>query len=116
MQGAFHEFQVRLTNYFRVTPTQLLPNSWRIIVAFEALCLHLHLRPTPTLFHQFYTVKGLGGWWFVTKQAKAPVKLFDGLDSSTSAVQWKARYWMISIAEGYCPPSFWAYRCAPIHT
>ena len=57
----FTEFQVRLTNYFRVTPAQLLPNSWRIIVAFEILCLHLHLRPTPTLFHQFYTMKGLGG-------------------------------------------------------
>ena len=55
------EFQVRLTNYFRVTPAQLLPNSWRIIVAFEALCLHLYLRPTSTLFHQFYTVKGHGG-------------------------------------------------------
>ena len=45
------KFQVKLTDYFRVTLAQLLPNSWRIIVAFEALCFHLHLRLTLTLFH-----------------------------------------------------------------
>ena len=52
----------------------------------------------------------------MTKQPKAPVKLFDGHDSSTSAAKWKARYRMVSIKEGYLSPSFWAYWCAPIHT
>ena len=51
----------------------------------------------------------------MTKQPKAPVKLFDGLDSSTNAAQWKARYWMVSVAEGNYPP-FWGYWCTPIHT
>ena len=68
------------------------------------------------LFHHFYTVKGLEGWWFITKQLKALVKLFDGHDSSTSVAQWKAKFWMVSIKEGYYSPSFWTYWCAPIHT
>ena len=86
------DFQIRVTNFFRVCLAQLLPNSWRLLVAFKALYLTLKVRPIPILFRRYYPVKGLSGWYFFTKELKALMKLSDGLVSSISASTCKKRF------------------------
>ena len=84
-------------------------------MAFEAICLFLDVRPIATLFHRYYTMKGLVEWWFIAKQPKAPVKLFDGLESSTNASLWKKRFWVVSHREGFEAFPFWTKWYHPIH-
>ncbi|PNY05504.1 hypothetical protein L195_g001956 [Trifolium pratense] len=52
----FEDTVLRILN---VAPTQLHPNSWAFIKAFELVCLGLNLEPRLGVFFSFYYVKSL---------------------------------------------------------
>ena len=39
MQLPFSEFQKEVFDHFRLAPSMIMPNSWKIMVTFEALCV-----------------------------------------------------------------------------
>ena len=45
----FSEFQKEVFDHFRLAPSMIMPNSWKIMVAFEALCVEVVVRPTARL-------------------------------------------------------------------
>ena len=59
-------FQRQFLHYHRVSPSMLPPNSWWILIAFEALCCMLVIRPTHTLFVYFYCFKNVREWYYLT--------------------------------------------------
>ena len=54
---SFNTYVKDIFNYFRLAPSQITPNSWRIIIAFEAICFHLDSHPTAQAFHYFFYLK-----------------------------------------------------------
>ena len=70
----------------------IMPNSWKIMVAFKALCVEVVVRPAAWLFRHFYQPKkSRKGWYFFSKQTKLKGnKLFGGLDESIEG--WKPEY------------------------
>lgn len=50
----FSNFQKRVLKYFMLAPSVLLPNSWRLLMAFKALYKTLVIRPTPSLLWRYY--------------------------------------------------------------
>ena len=46
MQLPFTKFQKEVFDYFRLAPSMIMLNSWKIMVAFEALCVEVVVRPT----------------------------------------------------------------------
>ena len=41
MRLPFSEFQKEVFDHFRLAPSMIMPNSWKIMVAFEALCVEV---------------------------------------------------------------------------
>ena len=84
MRLPFSESQKEVFNYFRLAPSMIMPNSWKIMLAFEALCVEVVVRPTARLFRHIYQLKkSQEGWYFSSKQTKLKEnRLFEGLDES----------------------------------
>jgi hypothetical protein len=55
----FTDFELALLNALNVAPTQLHPNSWAFVKAFELVCLGLDLEPRLGVFFHFYYIKSL---------------------------------------------------------
>ncbi|KAK2368548.1 hypothetical protein QL285_081735 [Trifolium repens] len=55
----FTEFELALLNALNVAPTQLHPNGWAFVKAFELVCLGLDLEPRLGVFFHFYHIKSL---------------------------------------------------------
>ena len=53
----FMEFQKKVFDYFWLAPSMIMSNSWKIMVAFEALYVEVLVRPTTRLFRHFYQPK-----------------------------------------------------------
>jgi hypothetical protein len=55
----FTDFELAMLNALNVAPTQLHPNGWAFVRAFELICLGLDLEPRLGVFFHFYHVKSL---------------------------------------------------------
>ena len=55
----FTDFEVDVLKTVNIAPSQLRPNSWGFIKAFERICEVLHIVPTVGLFFSFFEVKGV---------------------------------------------------------
>jgi hypothetical protein len=55
----FTNFELMLLNALNVAPTQLHPNGWAFVRAFELVCLGRDLEPRLGVFSHFYHVKSL---------------------------------------------------------
>jgi hypothetical protein len=55
----FTDFGLAILNVLNVSPTQLHPNGWAFVRAFELVCLGLDLEPRLGVFFHFYHVKSL---------------------------------------------------------
>ena len=115
MRLPFSEFQKEVFDYFRLAPSMIMPNSWKIMVAFEALCVEVVVRPTARLFRHFYQPKkSQEGWFFFSKQTKLKEnRLFGGLDESIEG--WKPEYWLITADPQENPFDFHHHWVQPIH-
>ena len=51
------EFMVEVLNDYKIAPSQLVPNSWRILVAFFISCKMMVIKPTLRMFRFFYCLK-----------------------------------------------------------
>ena len=90
----FSEFQMSVLSHLDLAPTQLLPNSFAFIRAFELTCEYLKIGITLPLFiHVFHlqrqTVQGQFGWVSL-KQVKKLFKAF-----SESIRTFKNRYYFV---------------------
>jgi hypothetical protein len=56
----FTEFQLSMLRVLNVAPTQLSPNSWSFIKAYELVCFGLDIAsPSVAVFFSFYQIKAL---------------------------------------------------------
>ena len=91
----FSEFQMAVLCHLDLAPTQLHPNSFAFIRAFELTCEYLEIGVTlPLFFHVFHiqrqrTVEGKFGWVSL-KQVKKMFKAF-----SESIRTFKGRYYIV---------------------
>ena len=55
----FTDFEVDVLRTINIAPSQLHPNSWAFMKAFERICEVLYIVPTIGLFFSFFEVKGV---------------------------------------------------------
>ncbi|MCH80669.1 hypothetical protein A2U01_0001441 [Trifolium medium] len=55
----FTPFEAEMLKVLNVAPTQLHPNSWAFVKAFEVMCLGFELEPSIGVFFSFYHIKNL---------------------------------------------------------
>ena len=72
--NTFH--QCALLEHLNVVPSQLHPNSWAMVRAFEVLCPFFNIRPSVSMFLYFFQMKLSGkiGWVSLNNVSK---KLFE---------------------------------------
>lgn len=60
----FSDFQCSILQFLNIAPSQLHPNGWAFVKAFEILCIHLGIKPITRLFFYFFRAqhKGAIGW------------------------------------------------------
>ena len=64
IQFPFSDFETDILRTINVAPSQLRPNSWGFIKAFEVICRALSISPTVGLFFSFFEIKSAetGSW------------------------------------------------------
>ncbi|MCH83583.1 hypothetical protein A2U01_0004409 [Trifolium medium] len=55
----FTDFESLMLKTLNVAPSQLHPNGWAFIKAFEIVCLGFDLEPSVGVFFSFYHIKGI---------------------------------------------------------
>ncbi|RHN38538.1 hypothetical protein MtrunA17_Chr0c01g0489631 [Medicago truncatula] len=58
----FSEFQREMLRWTKLSPSQIHPNSYAFMRAFELMCDYLHLLVSKNVFFSFFTVKGGTDW------------------------------------------------------
>jgi hypothetical protein len=53
MPVLLHGFFRKALAHFGIAPAQVMPNGWRIMAGFLALCQYIDVPPSLTLFHRF---------------------------------------------------------------
>lgn len=88
----FHEFIPRLLADVQISPCQLPPNAWRIILCFMVLCLRNKLPLSVALFRkifQFYNSPPKHpGWVYIKLRAHVP-PLFNGKSAPDNNTGWR---------------------------
>ena len=64
MRFSLPDVILEILNEYRIAPSQLVPNSWRILVAFFLGCKSMAVDPYSRVFKLFYTLKMNEGWYF----------------------------------------------------
>jgi hypothetical protein len=72
----FTGFEFAVLKVLNVAPSQLHPNSWAFVKAFELVCLGLGLEPRLGVFIHFYYVKSLSAWKLVSLSCQPNRGLF----------------------------------------
>ncbi|RDY04869.1 hypothetical protein CR513_11358, partial [Mucuna pruriens] len=90
----FSHFERAVLQALNVAPTQLHPNSWAYVRAFELLCEDLKKAPTLGVFFWFYTVKKAEkvGWTSLCSRPKR--KLFQPFLASYK--KFKAQFFKVT--------------------
>ena len=100
-----HPLIVSCLSLWRISPSQVTPNSWRYLVAFLGECYYANITPTRNLFLScFRLLKGPGGY-FVSARAGFRV---GGAPSSNKG--WKGRFFYISWPRDWGFGVRWAVR------
>ncbi|XP_064937290.1 uncharacterized protein LOC135588870 [Musa acuminata AAA Group] len=87
----FHPVITSCVSWWRISPSQMAPNSWRYLAAFLGECHYARITPTRDLFLScFRLTKGLGGY-YLSAQAGFRVS---GAPSSNKG--WKRRFFFVS--------------------
>jgi len=89
---------LRLLN---VAPTQIWPNSWAFICAFEILWEALDKTPTAGAFFHFYGNKGVDKGSWVSVSAHAGKKLFPSYASNFKK-NWRVSFMRVSASKDSC--------------
>ncbi|MCH99581.1 hypothetical protein A2U01_0020595 [Trifolium medium] len=55
----FTSFECEVLRFANVAPSQLHPNSWSFVRAFEILCSALEVEPSVPVFFSFYQIRGI---------------------------------------------------------
>ncbi|QCD89758.1 Transposase putative [Vigna unguiculata] len=53
----FDEFTIGVLQFLKVAPTQLHPNSWAYLQAFQVLCMTVYLQPSLRAFLYFFDIR-----------------------------------------------------------
>ena len=100
-----HPFIVSCLSFWRVSPSQVTPNSWRYLVVFLGECHYAHITPTLSLFLSCYRFcKGSGGY-FLTARSGFRV---GGAPSNNKG--WKGRFFYVSRTQDWGFGVRWSAR------
>ncbi|XP_065004127.1 uncharacterized protein LOC135636366 [Musa acuminata AAA Group] len=100
-----HPLIVSCLSLWRISPSQVTPNSWRYLVAFLGECYYANITPTRNLFLScFRLLKGPGGY-FVSARTGFRV---GGAPSSNKG--WKGRFFYVSWPRDWGFGVRWAVR------
>ncbi|KAK1379480.1 hypothetical protein POM88_026224 [Heracleum sosnowskyi] len=91
----FHEFIPKLLAYVRISPCQLTPNAWRIIICFMVLCLKNKFPLSVSLFRNIFQFKNSSavspGWVYLNHRASTP-SIFHPKSIPDNNPKWKIEF------------------------
>ncbi|KAJ1419629.1 hypothetical protein SESBI_14961 [Sesbania bispinosa] len=98
-----------ILRHYRVAPSQLHPNAWVFIKAFEILCLHLGIVPTVGVFTHYFDVcprkAGPRGWVSLRAHNGRPLLSLYVDSAKYSGVSFKRDFFKVIPKDGVFP--FW---------
>ncbi|KAJ1409231.1 hypothetical protein SESBI_22956 [Sesbania bispinosa] len=105
----FSAFQKSMLRHYRVAPSQLHPNAWGFIKAFEVLSVHLGITPTVGIFTYFFDVcprkAGPKGWVSLRAHSGRPLLSLYVDSAKSSGVSFKRDFFKVVPKTGVLP--FW---------
>ncbi|KAM0899733.1 hypothetical protein ACQ4PT_021086 [Festuca glaucescens] len=110
-----HAFFSDALSHFRLAPSQLTPNGWRVLVGFFVLCHSAGVPPSLAVFRHFFSLPSRNGWYGF-KCRKGAGALFTGLTSPKSDKEWKRAFFFLSSPDPWLCPVRWGEPPSNIST
>jgi hypothetical protein len=110
-----HAFFSEALSHFRLAPSQLTPNGWRVLVGFFVLCHSAGVPPSLAVFRHFFSLSSRNGWYGF-KCRKGAGALFTGLTSPKSDKEWKRGFFFLTSPEPWACPVRWGEPPSNIST
>ncbi|RWW39821.1 hypothetical protein BHE74_00054806 [Ensete ventricosum] len=87
-----HPTIVECLRWWRISPSQMAPNSWRYLIAFLGECRGAGIVPNRTLFFACFRLYKSRGGYYLTARAGFKVS-----GAPTNNKGWKARYFFVVV-------------------
>ncbi|KAF7808373.1 uncharacterized protein G2W53_035116 [Senna tora] len=104
----FTDFEIALLNRAGCAPSMMMPNSWTLVGAFEALCNFHRVEATVEAFFYFFQMNfpQKGSWFHFQARGRGPhaKKLFRDLRDPPK--DWKKDFFLVRPRRG-CQPTWW---------
>ncbi|KAF7829029.1 hypothetical protein G2W53_020193 [Senna tora] len=104
----FTDFEIALLNRAGCAPSMMMPNSWRLVGGFEALCNFYRVEATVEAFFYFFQMNfpQKGSWFYFQARGRGPHarKLFRDLRDPPK--DWKKDFFLVRPRRG-CQPTWW---------
>jgi hypothetical protein len=100
-----HPFFSEVLSHFGVSPGQLTPNGWRVLVGFVVLCHTTDVPPSLAVFRHFFSLRRKGWYFFRCKQGVGA--LFTGIKGPKSGKKWKRGFFFLSSPVPWSCPVRW---------
>ncbi|KAM3207993.1 hypothetical protein ACQJBY_062964 [Aegilops geniculata] len=106
MRLPLHPFFVEVLTYFNLAPTQLTPNSWRIMAGFLVLCRSADVPLSLAVFRRFFLLhhKHEIAWYFFKSRRGSGLR-FTGLPDSIKG--WKSGFFFLHSTTPWPCPVEW---------
>lgn len=109
LQFSMDSFFTEILLFHKLLVTQLHPNSWRILVAFQFVCLNNNIEPSVALFSQLYQLGTRRNEEFQYFSGKKRHKLFNRIPHRVSGsfdplrTSWSWNIWVELRKDGVQP-------------
>ncbi|KAK1604663.1 hypothetical protein QYE76_028336 [Lolium multiflorum] len=108
MRVPLHGFFCEVLAHFGIAPSQLVPNGWRVMAGFLALCRSVGMPPSLAVFRRFFLLvivnSKLKGWYCFRARDSLGLR-FTGLPNTP--MDWKKMFFFLSSPEPWPCPVEW---------
>uniref|UniRef100_A0ACD5ZPN3 Uncharacterized protein n=1 Tax=Avena sativa TaxID=4498 RepID=A0ACD5ZPN3_AVESA len=109
MRVPLHGFFCEALTHYGIAPAQLMPNGWRFMAGFLALCRTVGVPPSLAVFRRFFVLSVVShkkkGWYCFRARDRSGVLRFTGMPNTP--MDWKRLFFFLSSPEPWPCPVEW---------
>jgi hypothetical protein len=108
MRVPLHGFFCEVLAHFGIAPAQLVPNGWRVMSGYLALCRSVGVPPSLAVFRRFFVLAVVNnkhrGWYYFRVRDSTGLR-FTGMPNTP--MDWKKLFFFLSSPEPWPCPVEW---------
>ncbi|OMO94409.1 hypothetical protein CCACVL1_06015, partial [Corchorus capsularis] len=90
-------FIAEFCNYYGVAPSQLIPNTWKILISYIVVCVYKGWTPFVTVIRHLFQLQKRKNGWYAFQVRRGKKNKFPGPENNRL---WQPKFFGIEVSEG----------------